>query len=64
MREENNTELKAILKILGPGTSLREGIENILRAKTGGLVVIGDNGVEKYAGAPKVLEYVNEKVFS
>ncbi|WP_426348267.1 DNA integrity scanning diadenylate cyclase DisA [Alloiococcus sp. CFN-8] len=43
MREENNTELKAILKILGPGTSLREGIENILRAKTGGLIVIGDN---------------------
>lgn len=43
MREENNTELKTILKILGPGTSLREGIENILRAKTGGLIVIGDN---------------------
>ena len=43
MREENNTELKSILKILGPGTSLREGIENILRAKTGGLIVIGDN---------------------
>ena len=30
MREENNSELKGILKILGPGTSLREGIENIL----------------------------------
>ena len=43
MREQNNTELKSILKILGPGTSLREGIENILRAKTGGLIVIGDN---------------------
>ena len=43
MREENNSELKGILEILGPGTSLREGIENILRAKTGGLIVIGDN---------------------
>ena len=26
------------------------------------LVVVGDNGVEKYAGAPKVLEYINSKV--
>ena len=34
----------------------------VMQAPT--LVVIGDNGVEKYAGAPKVLEYVNEKVFS
>ncbi len=42
MREENNKELKAILKVLGPGTPLREGVENILRAKTGGLLVIGD----------------------
>ena len=34
----------------------------VMQAPT--LVVIGDNGVEKYAGAPKILEYVNEKVFS
>jgi len=26
------------------------------------LVVIGENGVEKYAGAPKVIEYINSKV--
>lgn len=32
-----------ILKIMAPGTALREGLENILRAKTGGLVVLGDN---------------------
>ena len=31
------------LKMLAPGTSLREGLENILRAKTGGLIVIGDD---------------------
>ena len=26
------------------------------------LVVVGDNGVEKYAGAPKVIEYINSRV--
>lgn len=31
------------LKILAPGTPLREGLENILRAKTGALIVIGDS---------------------
>ncbi|MBF8983449.1 DNA integrity scanning protein DisA [Lutibacter sp. B2] len=30
------------IRILAPGTSLREGLENILKAKTGGLIVIGD----------------------
>ncbi|WP_040209968.1 DNA integrity scanning diadenylate cyclase DisA [Clostridium polynesiense] len=43
MRTENDSELKAVLKIIGPGTPLREGVENILRAKTGGLIVIGDS---------------------
>src|SRR3981081_907068 len=27
---------------VAPGTSLREGIDNILHARTGGLIVIGD----------------------
>ena len=35
-------EIKNILKLMSPGTQLREGLENILRAKTGGLIVIGD----------------------
>ncbi|MDW7673778.1 MAG: DNA integrity scanning diadenylate cyclase DisA [Bacillota bacterium] len=30
------------LKILAPGTALRDGLENVLRAKTGALIVIGD----------------------
>ncbi|WEG12697.1 DNA integrity scanning diadenylate cyclase DisA [Pullulanibacillus sp. KACC 23026] len=30
-----------ILKMVAPGTKLREGIDNVLRAGTGGLVVIG-----------------------
>jgi diadenylate cyclase len=42
MREDKSKELMSILKIMAPGTSLREGLENILRAKTGGLIVLGD----------------------
>lgn len=42
MRLEKDKELKNILKIMAPGTPLREGLENILRAKTGGLILIGD----------------------
>lgn len=42
MRIESNKELKNILKIMSPGTTLREGLENILRAKTGGLIVLSD----------------------
>ena len=43
MRIEKDKEIKNILKIIGPGTQLREGLENILRAKTGGLIVFGDS---------------------
>lgn len=43
VRIENDKELKNILKIMGPGTQLRDGLENILRAKTGGLLVLGDS---------------------
>lgn len=31
-----------ILKLIAPGTKIREGLDNILKAKTGGLIVIGD----------------------
>src|SRR6201995_5454085 len=30
------------LEMVAPGTALREGIDNILHARTGGLIVIGD----------------------
>lgn len=43
MREEKSKELMNMLKLMAPGTSLREGLENILRAKTGGLIVLGDS---------------------
>lgn len=42
LRLERDRELKNILRIMAPGTNLREGLENILRAKTGGLIVLGD----------------------
>lgn len=42
MREQKQKELMAILNIMSPGTLLREGLDNILRAKTGGLVVLSD----------------------
>lgn len=36
-------EMYQILKMVAPGTPLREGLENVLRAKTGALIVVGDN---------------------
>jgi diadenylate cyclase len=45
MREERlkDNDLLDILRMLAPGTDLREGLENILRARTGALIVIGDS---------------------
>lgn len=43
MRLEKDKKLMEILKLMAPGTQLREGLENILRAKTGGLIIIGDS---------------------
>ncbi|MFD1673178.1 DNA integrity scanning diadenylate cyclase DisA [Alicyclobacillus fodiniaquatilis] len=43
MKEDTKREItiNKILRMVAPGTVLRDGIENILRAKTGGLIVIG-----------------------
>ena len=43
MRVEKDKELVSIFKTIAPGTLLREGLENILRAKTGGLLVLSDS---------------------
>lgn len=46
--EKSSKALLDILKITAPGTSLREGLDNVLRAKTGGLIVLSDSdGVMK-----------------
>ena len=39
-KEDNITE---ILKLIAPGTPIRDGLENILRAKTGALLLITDS---------------------
>ena len=31
-----------VLKMIAPGTPIRDGLENILKAKTGALIVIGE----------------------
>ncbi|RKD26430.1 DNA integrity scanning diadenylate cyclase DisA [Caminicella sporogenes] len=41
--KKQGEEILECLKCLAPGTLLREGLENILRAKTGALIVIGNN---------------------
>lgn len=41
-REESDDSLLKALKMVAPGTQLREGLESILRAKMGALIVIGD----------------------
>lgn len=38
-------ELRAALTSVAPGTALREGLERILRGRTGALVVIGDSPI-------------------
>ena len=42
MNQSRDEIITEILKLIAPGTKLREGLENILKAKTGGLIVIGD----------------------
>lgn len=45
MRDDRlkDDEMLQCLKMIAPGTSLREGLENVLKAKTGGLIVFGDS---------------------
>ena len=38
-----NEEMLEILKLVAPGTMLRDGLENILKAKTGALIVVSDS---------------------
>ncbi|MEG2353910.1 MAG: DNA integrity scanning diadenylate cyclase DisA [Clostridium sp.] len=51
MRIKKHNGIKDILIMMAPGTPLREGLENILKAKTGGLILISE--------AEKVLNLVD-----
>ena len=42
MRNAHELELMNVLKVMAPGTPLRDGLENVLKAKTGGLIVCGN----------------------
>lgn len=49
MREETGYDdvISEVLKLVAPGMPLREGLDNVLRAKTGALIVIGyDEGMD------------------
>ena len=43
MRESKKDDIIEVLKLISPGTPIRAGLDNILKAKTGGLIVIGDS---------------------
>lgn len=52
MKEVNqNSKINDLLKLVAPGTPFRDGLENVLRAKTGGLIVVGYS--------PEVMEVVD-----
>lgn len=40
---KKDDEIIEVLRMMAPGTSLREGLDNILLARTGALIVIGDS---------------------
>ncbi|WNQ11712.1 DNA integrity scanning diadenylate cyclase DisA [Paenibacillus aurantius] len=50
--EDTNREIMSrLLQLVAPGTSFRDGLENVLRAKTGALIVVGYS--------PEVMEIVD-----
>ncbi|MFD2172373.1 DNA integrity scanning diadenylate cyclase DisA [Tumebacillus lipolyticus] len=53
MRDDIKKEnlINKILRFIAPGTPLRDGLENVLRAKTGALIVIGNS--------PQVMELID-----
>lgn len=52
MKETNLQEtMSQLLQLVAPGTSFRDGLENVLRAKTGALIVVGYS--------PEVMEVVD-----
>ncbi len=42
---ERAAQMRSVLAQVAPGTPLREGLERILRGRTGGLIVLGNNDV-------------------
>src|SRR6478609_10108433 len=42
LESRQDSRLVRALEMVAPGTALREGIDNILHAHTGGMIVVGD----------------------
>ena len=40
--QNKEDEIIEILKLIAPGTELRQGLDNVLKSKTGALIVVGD----------------------
>jgi len=38
---QDRETMGSLLRLVAPGTPFREGLDNVLRAKTGGLIVVG-----------------------
>lgn len=52
LREDGQSDvMNKLLQLVAPGTPFREGLDNVLRAKTGGLIVVGYS--------PEVMEIVD-----
>ncbi|WP_409343446.1 DNA integrity scanning diadenylate cyclase DisA [Paenibacillus sp. MBLB4367] len=51
MMEKKEDVMSLLLQMVAPGTMFRDGLENVLRAKTGGLIVVGYS--------PEVMEIVD-----
>ena len=41
--QNKEEEIIEILKLIAPGTDIRQGLENILKSKTGALILVGDS---------------------
>lgn len=44
---DDDIQLYEAIKMVAPGTHLREGLENVLKARTGALIVVGDSEAVK-----------------
>ena len=56
MRSNEGNKITEILKLIAPGTPIRDGLENILKARTGALLLITDN-------ADLIKEVVDRRIF-
>jgi len=43
LKKSKDENITSVLRLIAPGTPIRDGLENILRAKTGALLLITDN---------------------